>query len=420
MVYGLVQSSSAGIEVDADVLRAGVSYIMATLSTPEMLTDPWQLDRLAFSYYTLMEAGETPTAGVESLFYLREDLSPWAQAMLLLTIDGLSLGEDWEQTLRSNLQSSAQVTGTSVFWDDANNPQVNLSTPVFNTAIVIYALANTAPDSPLLADATRYLMAHRNANGGWYSTYESAWSILALTEYMKATGELGGEFDFSAYLNTTQIVDDRASAEIDVSTVTSSVPVSSLYPDLPNALVFEHGDGQGPLYYTAHLKVMYPVDAIQPYQRGIAIERTYHPTGEGCTQENCPSIERATSDDLVRVHLAVTLENDAYYLVVEDFLPAGAEVLDTSLKSNEQGAVPSTFQDPLVDGWGWWYFNDPQIYDERVVWAVDYLPAGTYHLTYTLVLTTPGEFHVIPANARQFYFPEVQGNSAGDTFVIEE
>jgi uncharacterized protein YfaS (alpha-2-macroglobulin family) len=184
--------------------------------------------------------------------------------------------------------------------------------------------------------------------------------------------------------------------------------------------MIEHAEGQGPLYYAAHLNVMVPVEAIEPYQRGIAIERTYHPSGEGCTIENCPIIEQGAVNQLVQVHLAVTLENDAYYLVVEDFLPAGAEVLDTSLKTSEIGAISPGYQNPLVDGWGWWYFFDPQIYDDRVVWAVDYLPAGTYHLTYTIVLTTQGEYHVIPANARQMYFPEVQGNSAGETFVIEQ
>jgi uncharacterized protein YfaS (alpha-2-macroglobulin family) len=67
---------------------------------------------------------------------------------------------------------------------------------------------------------------------------------------------------------------------------------------------------------------------------------------------------------------------------------------------------------------GWWYFQGPRIYDDHVAWAADFLPAGTYELTYTLVLLQPGEYRVVPARAWEFYFPDVQGNSAGAVFEI--
>ena len=104
---------------------------------------------------------------------------------------------------------------------------------------------------------------------------------------------------------------------------------------------------------------------------------------------------------------------------MEDYIPAGAEILDTNLKTSQQFSEYDV-SDPFGDGWGWWYFNDPQIYDEHITWAVDYLPAGTYELTYILVLNQPGQYRVIPAQAWQFYFPEVQGNSAGMVFEIVE
>jgi hypothetical protein len=75
---------------------------------------------------------------------------------------------------------------------------------------------------------------------------------------------------------------------------------------------------------------------------------------------------------------------------------------------------------PFEQGWGWWYFNQPLIHDDHITWTADYLPAGIYELTYTLVLIHPGEYQVLPARAWEFYFPEVQGSSAGDVFLIEK
>ena len=94
--------------------------------------------------------------------------------------------------------------------------------------------------------------------------------------------------------------------------------------------------------------------------------------------------------------------------------------MDSNLKTSQQFFSEPDPRDPFEQGWGWWYFNDPQVYDERIAWSVDYLPAGTYELTYTVVPNQPGEYRVLPARAWEFYFPEVQGHGAGQIFMIEE
>jgi uncharacterized protein YfaS (alpha-2-macroglobulin family) len=55
-----------------------------------------------------------------------------------------------------------------------------------------------------------------------------------------------------------------------------------------------------------------------------------------------------------------------------------------------------------------------------VVLFADYLAAGTYEFVYTFRATLPGEYHVIPTTANEFYFPEVFGRADGRLFVIEE
>jgi len=35
-------------------------------------------------------------------------------------------------------------------------------------------------------------MSNRDADGAWYSTYTTAWTVLAMNEVVKGTGELGG------------------------------------------------------------------------------------------------------------------------------------------------------------------------------------------------------------------------------------
>jgi len=180
-------------------------------------------------------------------------------------------------------------------------------------------------------------------------------------------------------------------------------------------------DGGGRLYYRAVLNVSQPVIEVEPLQRGLAVSRSYYDPLEDCDQSHCTPVTTAIAGDLVTARVSLTLPYDMYYLTIEDYLPAGAEVLDISLKSSQQGAEP-VFDpwDPFKDGWGWWYFNRPQIYQDHIVWLADFLPAGSYEFTYTLVTLQPGEFQVIPVHAYQMYFPEVQGHGAGTIFSVTE
>ncbi|HWR65201.1 MAG TPA: hypothetical protein VN364_03705, partial [Bellilinea sp.] len=114
-----------------------------------------------------------------------------------------------------------------------------------------------------------------------------------------------------------------------------------------------------------------------------------------------------------------------YYVVVKDAIPAGAEVINLKLNTAplvQEGSsdLPVDALDPFADGWGWWWFDDPAISDDSIQWIASYLPAGTYTLTYKLQPLLAGEFRVLPARAYTYYFPEVEGRSAGMIFTIEE
>jgi uncharacterized protein YfaS (alpha-2-macroglobulin family) len=433
VIFGLSQARQAGEAISENTLQRAVDYLRATQFAPGMTDEGWMLDRLAFEHFALAQAGAGDLAGADALYEVRDQLSPWGKAVLALTLESLSQDSQKARTLVSDLESGAIRSATGAHWEtilDSAAARQNMSTPVSTSAIVLYALAQRDPGSPLVADAVRYLVTNRFADGAWESTFSTAWALMALTEVMKGTGELGGEFAFAATLNGAPLAAGQAEGAVGglAAPVTANAPLSSLYPDDPNALRVQRDPGAGRLYYTAALNVSRPVDAIAPLQQGISVSRAYYPFGAACPQNQCDSIQSAQPGQLVKARLTLTLENDAYYLMVEDYLPAGAEILDTSLKTSQQGVVedpsvqPAPQYDsrkPYANGWGWWLFSAPQIYDDHIAWAVNHLPAGTYELTYTLVILQPGEYRVLPAHAWEFYFPEVQGTSAGALFTIE-
>lgn len=421
VLLGLVRAREAGVTVDAEVVQRAIDYLVATLPTAEMLTETWQLDRLAFELFVLEQAGVGDMDGATALYEQRARLNPWTQALLALTLEGLSPGDERVETLISDLESSAQRSATGAHWENGAPSWQNMSTSLQSTAVVLYALAQHDPTSPLVADATRYLMSQRGASGAWASTYETAWTLMALAEVLRATGELAGDFNFGAALNSAPVLTGQAGGAAQLNPVSAAIPIADLYPDDPNALLIRREDGPGRLYYTAHLSVDRPVEDVAPLNRGLSVTRAYYLSGATCPAEGCEPIQSAKAGELVTVRLTLTLPETAYYLMVEDYLPAGAEVLDTSLKTSQQSALPVYDpSQPYDEGWGWWYFGGSQVYDDHIAWAADSLPPGTYELTYQLVILQAGEYRVLPARAWEFYFPEVQGNSAGEIFKIGE
>ncbi len=436
ILFGLTLTQDAGIPIKAGVIQEAINYLLAVIPSSDNLAasnaEIWQFDQLAFGQFALAQAGVGQASEMEAIFVRRDQLSPWAQALVAVGLERLNPGSEQARVLISDLQSSAIRSASGAHWDTGERSDRNLVSMLSSSGMVVYALAQRDPGSALLADAVRYLMAHRQVEQGWGSTYASAWTLLALTEVVKGTGELGGDFDFEARVNGAPLVSGQAGGVNQLVPAAASLPVESLRPNAPNALTIQRNPGQGRLYYTAGLQINLPVEQAESLSRGLSITRSFYPDSGDCPSENCAAIEQAQLGERVRVRVVLTLPSDMVYLQVEDHFPAGSEVLDTSLKTSQQGQdllpefspgpveqVPLyDARSPLIDGWGWWLFNGPQVYDDRITWSADFLPAGTYELIYTLVPLQPGEYRVLPARAWETYFPEVQGQSTGAVFSI--
>jgi len=310
-----------------------------------------------------------------------------------------------------------------VHWAGQGGYWETLSSDVVNNAIVVYALAQRDPASPIVADAVRYLMSLRDRNGGWRSSFGTAWALMALTEVMRGTGELGGEFAYSASLNGNPFATGEAGGTQQFNQVAAETSLQSLLPDLPNALIIQRDPGQGRLYYRAELNVMQPVTEVEELNRGLGVSREYYPADRDCSESDCQPVSAARVGDLLTVRVTLNLPDPMHYLQVEDYIPAGTEVLNLSLKTSQlgEGEESQTYlsDDPYLNGWGWWYFGSSRVYDDHVAWTAEFLPAGTYELTYTLVVIQPGGFQARPARAWQIYFPEVQGVSAGSLLEVQ-
>ena len=354
-------------------------------------------------------------------------MSPSGKALTAYAINAAVPKDVRVRELISNLEASAIRTASSAHWETPSENIFQRGSTIYTTSMVVFILAQLDAANPLVIDSVRYLAAHRNADGQWNIGYENAWAMIALNEAMVGLGDLRADFTFNASLNGNPLTGGDISG-IQLEPLTANVPLEFLSADSPNLLTIQREDGLGRLYYNAVLKINRPVEDVKPLNAGMSIERTYCRSALHSAQtKTCTPLSsiQFAPDQLVTAQLTLTLPHDSYYVMVEDHIPAGMEILDRNLKTSQLGVdktdVQVQFDDasPFANGWGWWLFNEPQIHDEGILFTSDYLPAGTYTLTYTLVPVQAGEFRVLPAHAWQSFFPEVQGTSAGTVFEIK-
>jgi uncharacterized protein YfaS (alpha-2-macroglobulin family) len=303
-----------------------------------------------------------------------------------------------------------------------------MNTDTRSTAIILDAFARLQPEDGLLPNVVRWLMVARKA-GHWETTQETAWALIALTDYMVATGELEADYSYMLVLNGQALDERQVTRENVDQSHQVEVPIADLLEREINRLWVVRdppGPGQsgsGQLYYAMYLRYFLPVDEVEAESRGIIVARQYEPV-DCAAEEDCPSLSGASVGDVIRVKITLVAPYDLHYLVVEDPLPAGCEAVDRSLQTTtvvSEDPVLERSQEPAVwgDGWGWWWFTHSEARDEKVALFADYVPRGTYQYTYLIRASVPGTFLTMPALAYEMYFPEVWGRSDGGTFTIE-
>ncbi len=451
-LHGMLEAHRAGFTVETDVIHKAADYLRTTLPAANEEIPTWRANRLAYQLYVLGEyvrlvdgakmEGELGRA--ITLFEVRHKLSRYGQATLAVALGLLDPEEETRiDTLLADLVGDAVMSATGTHWQESAPDYWNMNTDVRTTAIVLWAMARHRPESDLLPNVVRWLMETRRGDDPqwryWESTYTTSWALTGLIAYMRASGELQGDFPYTVALNGEILLEAR----VDETTMDESrqlqINIADLLVEHGNRLVIERlppdGDdaGEGRLYYTAHLRYFLPAAQVEAEDRGIIVARQYervdNEEGNDGDHPEASSLSGASVGDTIRVKLTVIAPDDLYYVVVEDPLPAGCEAVDMSLETTSVvGERPSMHSVSAEEedywyrryGWGWWWFSHSELRDEKVTLFASYLPRGTYEYTYLMRASVPGAYNVIPTSAYAMYFPEIWGRSDGLQFTVEE
>lgn len=419
VVWGLVNANNLEYTVPERTLDNAISYLERQFQAPKDIEERWRLNELAFLHFVLAEAGQGDPGRASTLYDVRERLDYYGQALLAMALADLAAAsntpDERVDTLLDNLFGAASLSATGASWHEASTDWQTLNTDIRTTSIVLTAFTRLDPGQPLLEQVVRWLMSARQAQPEgprWSTTQENAWAIIALTDWLAASGELQGGYQWTALLNGNELGVGTVGAENISAQFELRAQVADLLRDEANLLQLNRSDASGQLYYTAHLRYYLDALAIDARDRGLVLDRQFALNGQ--------TVSRAQVGDLISVTLTIIAPIDLYQAVIEAPIPAGTEAVDSSLAttSMQSGSPELQPTDAATKPWGYWLPTHTDVRDDRVALFATYLPAGAYTYTFQVRATVPGEYRVLPAYGAMLYFPEVWGRSAGALFTV--
>lgn len=280
----------------------------------------------------------------------------------------------------AELKAMAQKNGDYVHWGGTYG--------VENTARALYALTKLG-DNSLTAAAARHLGQDR-----WYSTRDTAFAIIGLSEYLKSSAEMNPNATVQVTLNGKTLANlTLTKASIVDPALVLTVPMSELTKGENRLEVRKQGTGVA--YIDSELVAYVNSPPAIP---GATITREYRKLEpqalEDGTMRLLPGKSALTAfsaGDLVAVTLTVRTDADLEYFLIEDPVPAGFRV---------------TEREDLADteSWNWWY-SKLNVFDDRVASFARSVPKGSSVITYVMRAESPGTSVARPLSAYNMYAP---------------
>jgi alpha-2-macroglobulin len=460
VVWGFAVAKEGGLDVNVQAVNRAVTYLDERLVQHENRIDDqtWMLHAIAAWKAATEKSGfsSNQRTAFDNVWSQRERLTAYSRALLALAAhsfgdaerasvlvrnleDGVKIDRTPDQSIlvRGSGSGVAETMATAHWGEDRFWWRWH-DGPVESTAFALRALVRIDPGNRLIEPVMNWLVKNRRG-AQWNNTRDTAIAILALHDYLGASGELKTDLSYEVSVNGREVASRRI-APADVLSAPSRITVDASLIGDANQIRIRRTSGQGPLYFAVEARFVSLEEPVEPAGNEIFVRRDYfrmvpRPTLlKGVTYDREPLRDNGTMNSGERVEVVITVEskNDYDYLLLEDLKPAGLEAValqsGTPIWATElrAPAVQRKFgagdppaerrtivqADPASDRTGRTAWVYQELRDRKVAMFIDHLPQGTWEIRYTLRAEIPGTFHALPLLGQAMYVPEIRANGA--------
>jgi uncharacterized protein YfaS (alpha-2-macroglobulin family) len=377
---GLTLAKKQGFAVPEPEYKRLLSYMSAQLRGTARDVTGYGISDRCLTVYSLALAGQAEPAYHDLLYQKRAKLSAEDRALVALAIIE-SKGP--KQMIEELLRGPSVDEGYIEQW---------FGSVARENALQLLAWTSYQPRAPQVDELATELFSRR-ANGHWRTTQGNAWSLLALSSYLRnvETGprEANGTIRWASLTNAFAVSPDAPASSsafvIDPATVREPITVSK-----NGGTVFSE------VTVAARSRL---VD--QPRQnQGYSIARRYAKIDD---DGHLVQAKDLRVGDRVLVTLDIDAPRRATYVALQDRLPGVLAPINPAFKSQETLAGESLGVD--------WVSDYSELREDRAVFFMDLLNPGKYTLRYLARVVCAGEAIAPSAKIEEMYHPERFGTT---------
>ena len=410
VVWALSHARARGYAVNPDVLAQACNYLKAYLRDDKNIW-AWPygtnatLTTKAFCVYALSLNGYHEQPYINDLYSKRDQLSSLGKIYLLKAIHYEKMSQTLVDTIVREISNTAKYSPTEVHFEESSGDGMEWiwSSNVRTTAAILQGLLEVNGELPNAEKMVKWLATQRKS-GKWSNTQDNTYVFYAFNEYVNKYEKENPDFTAKVTLEGKEILSDVFKGRT-LNSKTTRIPVSGYSRDTLLPVDFRK-TGAGRLYYEMRM-VYSPLGELKARDEGISVEKRIEPF-KGNIEGNTYQLSGR-----YKVTLKVKSGQDRRFVVVDDPLPAGFEIVDMSLSTASNEETRQFDQALQGDDSSWWGgFDHSERYDDRVLLFANYLEHGEHTYSYLVQATTAGEFLMPPAKAEEMYTPEVFGRTA--------
>lgn len=422
----LKRGREINLTVPDETVRLGTQYLQGWLGQDlsvrarEGRSSRLILDVQALVLFALTDWGQSNDAVAKTLYGKQTELDLFARGMLAAVFHRMSPQSPERAVLLREVLSRVIQTASAARFQESQSEELQLlmHSSSRTDAILLLVLLELDPQNALVPKVLRGLLDAR-INGRWDTTQANSYAVWALARYFKVYESAPTAFSAQLFVGKTQVGESRF-ADKSLREELLEVPMAFLQQHHPRELVINK-TGAGRFYYRVGLKYAPQDSKLAALDQGFTVTRRYESaTGNrDDVRRNADGSWQIAAGAYVRVSLQVVAQDRRFYVVVDDALPAGLELVNSAYKTSSQ--TPSA-NDPDEQWWGGypsWRFNHRELRDERSLHFADELTPGTYQINVLARATVRGTFVVPPTRVEEMYHPEVFGRAASDRVAIK-
>ncbi len=284
-------------------------------------------------------------------------------------------------------------------------------TAVLNTATYLNSIAEGERETAFNDKVLRWLLNSRDKDGAWGSTQNTLKVVEAFTNYLNWKKETEANYNLKIDLNQKNIQTYNFNEATILDQLSKTIEIKDLKKGDFNFLEFSK-DNEGGLYYDASLKYYLEGGDIPPRDEGFAIVKGFYKL-EDVKNEN-PILE-AEAGDVFKVHIEIATPNTRKFVAIEDYIPAGLEIINLDLKTEDQSLiyVEKDIQHRVI------YPDFKEIRDDRYFAYKDTLNPGVYEFDYYVRALVKGDYLMLPSHVSEMYTPENFGRTKSEQFTVK-